>query len=155
MIGLLSNPERSEGALSNRCAIRAIGVRGFDAPRDLLGVVLLVSLVHVFGCTDPHRPASVPKSAVWVVNPQGPSGRGAFIQCSVEAQRNVNRCLIWSRDGVLECERDFRLQPGDRYARSDELKFHVWDGEEIFLDAKATKGELRKLSPLMPCRAED
>jgi len=86
-------------------------------------------------------PANVPKSAVHPGD--------AFIECSVEPARRVNRCRVFHADGKLWCERDFDLQPENRHARAEELKFESFDGKVIHLHGG------QKLVPLMACQAED
>ncbi|HZU23861.1 MAG TPA: hypothetical protein VE998_13600, partial [Terriglobales bacterium] len=97
----------------------------------------------------PPRPAGVPNEAVWV---QGASqaADGRFVTCTVEPARNVNRCRVYHASGKLDCERDFRLQPGDRAARRTELDYSAWaEGQGILLR------DGRKLEPLMACDVDD
>jgi len=97
----------------------------------------------------PPRPLGLPNNAVWV-NSADPSKEGRFIDCIVDSARNVNRCRTFYQNGKLDCERDFRLQPGDRLARRTELDYKAWKkGEGIVLNGG------RKLVPLMPCDVDD
>lgn len=90
---------------------------------------------------------------MWVKGASGPN-EGRFIACTVEPARNVNRCRAFHPDGKLDCERDFRLQPGDRAARREELHYQSWaEGVGIYLDAGF--GERLLLKPLMPCDVDD
>ena len=97
----------------------------------------------------PPRPPGLPNNAVWV-NGAGTSKDGRFLDCSVDSARNVNRCRAFYPNGKLDCERDFRLQPGDRFARRTELDYKAWKvGEGIVLN------DGRRLVPLMPCHVDD
>jgi hypothetical protein len=97
----------------------------------------------------PPRPPGLPNNAVWVTG-AGNSREGRFIDCSVDSARNVNRCRAFYQNGKLDCERDFRLQPGDRFAQRTELDYKAWsEGEGILLNGG------RKLVPLMPCHVDD
>ena len=82
------------------------------------------------------------------------STKDLHFSCSVEPQRNVNRCAVHDLNEKTVCRRDFRLQPGNRYLRYDEFQsFSSFDGEAIHLRGK--NGQELKLLPLMPCKLED
>lgn len=97
----------------------------------------------------PPRPSGLPSGAVWV-SAAGTRSDGRFIECTVDSSSNVNRCRAFYPNGKLDCERDFRLQPGDRFARRTELDYKAWkEGDGILLN------DGRKLVPLMPCDVDD
>ena len=75
--------------------------------------------------------------------------------CSIEPKRNVNRCTIReNKTYKVLCERDFRIQPDNRYATLEDLGLLVsFDGEN--LRVRNGSGREVTLSPLMPCKAED
>jgi hypothetical protein len=142
MIGGVFNPERSEGALSGRSRMGSEGPpRHYVGRSAIKSTVLLASMLGACRRAELGPPATGPKTAV--------RAGDAFIECSVEAARRVNRCRVFHVDGKLWCERDFDLQPENRYARAEELKFESFDGETIHLSGG------KKLKPLMACEVED
>jgi hypothetical protein len=76
-------------------------------------------------------------------------------ECTIEPARNVNRCRIREKKTAkVRCERDFRVQPGNRYAANSELGPAVgFDGEN--LRVRNDSGREVTLVPLLPCKAED
>jgi len=47
---------------------------------------------------------------------------GAWFDCSVDSERNVDVCKAWDPDGCLMANGDFRLEGEDRAATTLELK---------------------------------
>jgi len=120
----------------------SVGLPRHYVPRGVIkSTVLPASMLGACRRAELGAPANVPKSAV--------RAGDVFIQCSVEPARRVNWCRVFHVDGKLWCERDFDLQPENRYAQENELKFESFDGEVIHLRAG------KKLKPLMPCDVED
>ena len=109
--------------------------------RGVKSAVLLASMFGACRRAELGPPATVPKTAV--------RAGAVFIECSVEPARRVNRCRVFHTDGKLWCERDLDLQPENRYARENELKFESFDGAAIHLSGG------KKLNPLMACEVED
>jgi len=76
------------------------------------------------------RPSGVPNTAVWAGGADG----GCYVQCSVDTERNVNRCKVWNDfTGELEVSGDYRLVNEDRAAKETELKFTGAVNEFIYL----------------------
>jgi hypothetical protein len=75
--------------------------------------------------------------------------------CTIERARNVNRCTIKEiKSGKVLCERDFRVQPGNRLATDADFGTLVaFDGEN--LRVRNGSGYEVTLVPLLACKAED
>jgi len=62
----------------------------------MIHVILWLLISAATGCnskvTPPPKPSSVPANAVWAGGPDG----GSFIECDVDAEHNVNRCLAYN-----------------------------------------------------------
>ncbi len=75
--------------------------------------------------------------------------------CTVEPQRNVNRCTITdNQSNRVLCQRDFRVQPENRYASEAEFgRLVSFDGENL----RVRNGDGREvtLKPLLACKAAD
>jgi hypothetical protein len=99
---------------------------------------LLAAFVCSSGCgrSTPSRPATVSASAVWVGN--------AFIECSVEAETDANRCSVRDRNGVLLDTGLFILNKDGRAATKPELRYAAFRGDRIQLENE------RFLYPVMP-----
>jgi hypothetical protein len=77
-----------------------------------------------------RKPSGVPVDAVWAGGADG----GAYIRCSIDLDRDVDRCTIWNDyTGQTAGPHDYRLQKEHRAARASELKFLGAGGESIFL----------------------
>ncbi len=110
-------------------------------------VVILLLILAAAGCsskvTPPPKPALVPSNAVWAGGPDG----GSFIECDVDAEHNVNRCLAYNEStGDVKGGGFFQLSGPARAARSDELRFRAFDGDRIYLE----KGMLIPTQPIRP-----
>ena len=88
--------------------------------------------------TPPLRPSQVPQSAVWSGGAEG----GAWYDCSVDLERNINVCAVYSEaDGKLAFKASYRLKNANRAASSEELKDPVIDvlnGNCIYLAGQKT-----------------
>jgi hypothetical protein len=72
----------------------------------------------MFGLWEPLiRPAGVSGSARYVSIVEDAS----YLDCSIDAERNVNVCRVWDTWGRLRTEGDFRYEDEPRPARKDEL----------------------------------
>jgi hypothetical protein len=66
------------------------------------------------------RPSGVPANAVWA----GGADRGAYVRCSLDEQREVDKCIVWKDyNGETDGLKDYRLEKEHRAASVDELKF--------------------------------
>jgi hypothetical protein len=96
----------------------------------------LVLTASLAGCKDARlepkvRPAGVPATATWVGGADG----GAYVECSVDAVRDVNRCGVWNDytgDGQIE---DYQIVKENRAATKSELRIEFPDpGGLIYLE---------------------
>jgi hypothetical protein len=89
-------------------------------------VAVFLSLLGCQWTAEPHRPGNVPTSAVWV--------NGAFIECSVRAELQVNDCAVYkdSTGEVLESGW-FILSSTGREATRAELKYTGYGAHVIHL----------------------
>jgi len=95
------------------------------------GLIALCVIASLIGCRDVHRrPANVPSSAVWVDN--------TFIDCSVDAQSNTNRCTIYGdRLGEILADGLFALNNLHVAVGTPELRYTAYGHGTIYLeDAK-------------------
>jgi hypothetical protein len=77
------------------------------------------------------RPSGVPSTALWAGGADG----GAYIECSVNEERNVNHCTVWNDyTGQVAESGDFRLVKENRAATNTELRFRGVAGGVIFLE---------------------
>lgn len=109
-----------------------------DRFRRGLGQALLVVLFCSVGCkrSTPARPVNVAASAVWVAN--------EFIECTVEAETNANRCSVRDAKGVLLGDGLFILNNDGRAAANSELKYVAFREGRIYLTGE------RFLYPTLP-----
>jgi len=105
----------------------------------------LVVLLCSIGCerSTPTRPANVSASAVWV--------ESAFIECSVEAEANANRCTVRDNKGMLLATGLFILNKDGRAATKSELQYAAFRGGRIQLEGDRF---LYSVLPLEKDRAE-
>jgi hypothetical protein len=76
------------------------------------------------------RPAGVPADAVWAGGADG----GAYILCSLDGARGVDRCSVWNDyTGKTDGPGDYQLEKEHRAATNAELKFTGAANELIFL----------------------
>jgi hypothetical protein len=96
-------------------------------------LVLSISLVSCGKPAElrpPHRPAEVPIDAVWAGGADG----GAYIKCTVDAVRNVDRCSIWNDfTGKSTEPEDYMLLREHRAATDYELQYTGAANDSIFL----------------------
>jgi len=95
----------------------------------MIRVTIWLLISSLTGChskvTPPPKPPLVPANAVWAGGPDG----GSFIECDVDAEHNVNRCLAYNEStGDVTGGGFFQLSGSARAARSDELRFNAFDG---------------------------
>jgi hypothetical protein len=94
----------------------------------LLRTACLLALAFVQGCGGHFfRPASVPRSAVWV--------DGVFIDCLADAQIHANRCTIFSSNSgeILE-DGWFVLNTTNYAADTSELHYAAFGNRQIYLE---------------------
>lgn len=101
----------------------------------MIRVTIWLLISSLTGChskvTPPPKPPLVPANAVWAGGPDG----GSFIECDVDAEHNVNRCLAYNEStGDVTGGGFFQLSGSARAARSDELRFNAFDGNRIYLE---------------------
>jgi hypothetical protein len=79
---------------------------------------LLLSILLLFGCTHPNRPATVASSAKWV-----PSAKTGYWQaCSVsESQANKLSCTVWNENGTVLISEGYLPLDGGTIPVSDKL----------------------------------
>jgi hypothetical protein len=102
-------------------------VRYSLCPRKLANLSLsLVYISFLASCNKPpelrpeKRPAGVPNTAEWAGGADG----GAYIQCAIDLQRNVNPCTVWNDyTGQVMESGDYKIAKQDRAAATSELKF--------------------------------
>jgi hypothetical protein len=76
------------------------------------------------------RPATVPGDAVWAGGADG----GAYVKCSLDAARDVDRCSVWNDNtGDTAGPGDYKLEEQHRAATAAELKFTGAVNESIYL----------------------
>jgi hypothetical protein len=81
----------------------------------------------VFGLWQPLiRPAGVSRNARYVSIIEDAS----WLDCSIDAQRNVNVCRVWDPWGRLRTEGDFRYEDEPRAATKDELYPSAFGGRD-------------------------
>ena len=102
----------------------------------LAAAVYLVLSTSLVSCGKPaelrpqHRPAEVPIDAVWAGGADG----GAYIKCTVDAVRNVDRCSIWNDfTGQSIGPQDYVLLRENRAATESELQYTGAATDSIFL----------------------
>lgn len=78
----------------------------------------------------PTKPTTVPSTAVWVGGADG----GAWIDCTVDLERNVNPCTIYDdAKGEVWLRGAFVLRGKGRAASREELVYEAFDGKSILL----------------------
>jgi hypothetical protein len=92
-----------------------------------LPVLILCSLVCLYGCEEYHRrPRGVPSSATWV--------DGTFIVCSVEKETKANRCTVYKDDsGEILADGLFVLNSTGRPAEAAALDYAAFGERRIYL----------------------
>ena len=69
-------------------------------------------------------------SAVWAGGADG----GCYVRCSVDVQRNVNRCEVWNDyTGELVASGDYQISHEHRAATTAELKYSGAVNQFIYL----------------------
>ena len=92
-------------------------------------LVTLLCLVALMSCDDARlepkkRPTHVPETALWVGGGDG----GAYIECSVDAKRDVDMCTVWNDfTGEIVESGKYRLVKENRAATQSELKLRFAD----------------------------
>ena len=82
----------------------------------------------------PHVPPAFQAQQYGQAVPNG----GAYVECTVNKERNVNTCTVWN-DYTGQAESgDFRLVTENRAATIAELRFRGVAGGFIFLDGNLT-----------------
>ena len=77
-----------------------------------------------------NRPTGVPADAVWAGGPDG----GAYIRCTIEAARNVDRRSVWNDfTGQSNGPEDYKLLKEQRAATDTELRYTGAANDSIFL----------------------
>lgn len=65
-------------------------------------------------------PAGIPNTAIWAGGADG----GAYMRCSIDIEKNVNRCSVWNDfTGSLVESGEYRLIRENRAATESELEF--------------------------------
>ncbi len=97
-----------------------------------VNLIFISLLVYMQGCSGhPHRPANVPRSAVWVDS--------TFIDCSVEKQSNANRCTVYKDDtGEILADGLFVLNTSHSAADTSELHYAAFGNRLIYLEDART-----------------
>ena len=97
----------------------------------LILVVLSVSMASCRGSYEtPARPTGVPPSAAWAGGADG----GAWIECTVNNQKNSNYCTIyWHNTGEIVSKGHFRLRGVGNAAKEAQLSYEAFDGTSIYL----------------------
>jgi hypothetical protein len=97
--------------------------------------VCLVS-VCLLACGKPaelrpdHRPIGVPSDAVWAGGADG----GAYIKCTADSTRNVDRCSVWNDfTGASTGPHDYSLFKEHRAAKDLELEYTGAVNDSIYL----------------------
>jgi hypothetical protein len=108
---------------------------------------LMLLALALTACTSkpvaPNRPLPVPNAAVWAGGVDG----GSFIECDIDTERNVNRCLVYDdHTGDVAGGGFFRLSDLNRAARRDELQYRFFDGDRIYVES----GTLVPVKPITP-----
>ena len=89
-----------------------------------------------------HRPKLVPRQALWVGGPDG----GSYIDCHDVKTLNYDDCTIYNDwTGAVKATGHFTLKGQNRAATSTELKYSVFDGNEIYLDLPPVDGRIPSL----------
>jgi len=93
----------------------------------------------------PPRPPSVPEKAVWAGGEDG----GAWIDCSLDTEKNADFCTVYSdRSGEIRARTHFVLKGSGVGISEAELSYLGFDGLRIYLK------EGRYLVPLRYYRGE-
>jgi len=105
----------------------------WQLPLTFLQSVALMSSLLACGPAElkpAKRPAGVPADAVWAGGADG----GAYIQCSFDVARDVDRCSVWNDyTGKTAGPANYRLEKEHRAATVAELKFTGAVNQLIFL----------------------
>ena len=99
----------------------------FTVKTLLLAALLLATLGWQLWRLHPTRPSNVAESAKWG---QPFMRDGAWLDCSVDVERNSNHCRVYDSAGVLRLSGRFRLAKERRAAAKSELEFTAVEGTD-------------------------